>query len=113
MLRTHTCGELRKGDAGKEVTLCGWVQTHRIQGKVSFLMLRDRYGLTQCFVSPVVTKEIGEIRRESVVKVTGEVKARPDNQVRKELKTGEIELSANKIEVLSAADPLPLEIDES
>lgn len=113
MLRTHTCGELRKEHAGKEVTLCGWVQTHRIQGKVSFLILRDRYGLTQCFVNPAVTKELGEIRRESVVRVTGEVKVRPENQVRAEMETGEVELAATKVEILSAADPLPLELDEN
>jgi aspartyl-tRNA synthetase len=113
MLRTHTCGELRCTDAGKKVALCGWVETHRIQGKLSFILLRDRYGITQVFVNPTLTKELGEIRRESVLQVKGEVKKRPDNQVRKEMSTGEIELSAENIEVLNPADPLPLELDES
>lgn len=113
MMRTHTCGELRANHADKKVTLCGWVQTHRIQGKVSFIMLRDRYGVIQCFISPTLTKKLGEIRRESVVQINGEVKARPKNQVRKELPTGDIELAASNVQILSAADPLPLELDDS
>ena len=113
MLRTHTCGELRARDAGKKVTLCGWVDTHRIQGKLSFIMLRDRYGLTQVFVNSDLTKKLGEIRRESVIQVRGEVKKRPAKQVKKELLTGEIEVSADEINILSRAAPLPLELDES
>ncbi|MBU1199340.1 MAG: aspartate--tRNA ligase [Nanoarchaeota archaeon] len=113
MLRTNTCGELRAKDAGKKITLCGWVDAHRIQGKLSFIMLRDRYGITQIFVNPKITKEIGEIRRESVIQVKGEVKKRPDNQIKKELATGEIEVSADEVNILSKAAPLPLELDES
>lgn len=113
MLRTHTCGELRGTDAGKKVTLCGWVETHRIQGKVSFILLRDRYGITQVFVNPGLTKGLGEIRRESVLQIKGEVKKRPENQVKKELETGEIELSADEVNILSRAAPLPLELSEN
>jgi len=113
MLRTHTCGELRAKDAGKKVILCGWVDTHRIQGRLSFIMLRDRYGIVQVFVNSELTKELGEIRRESVIRVRGEVKKRPANQVKKELLTGEIEVSADEINILSRAAPLPLELDES
>ncbi len=111
-LRTHSCGELRKENADQKVTLCGWVTTHRVSGKVSFIVLRDKYGAIQVFVGPKLTKHLGEIRRESVVKVTGIVKKRPDSQVKKELETGEIELSAEDVTILSAAEPLPLEIDE-
>jgi len=111
MLRTHTCGELTKKQAGENVTLAGWVETHRIQGKVSFILLRDRYGITQVFVNPKLTKELGEIRRESCIQVKGEVKVRPEKQVRKEMATGEIELSADVVNVLTAAEPLPLELD--
>ena len=110
-MRTHTCGELRKEQAGEKVTLCGWVDTHRIQGKVSFILLRDRYGITQGFVNPNITKEVGEIRRESVVQIKGEVKVRPENQIRKELETGEVELEVHEINMLAPADPLPLELD--
>jgi aspartyl-tRNA synthetase len=113
MLRTHTCGELRAADAEKEATLCGWVSAHRIQGKVSFILLRDRYGITQIFVDPKITKEIGELRRETVVQVIGDVNKRPENQVRTEMLTGEVELSAKEVKVLSAAEPLPLELDDS
>ena len=111
-MRTHSCGELRKEHADQKVTLCGWVTTHRVSGKVSFIVLRDKYGATQVFVGPAITKHLGEIRRESVVKVTGIVKKRPEAQVKKDLATGEIELSAEDVTILSEAEPLPLEIDE-
>jgi aspartyl-tRNA synthetase len=109
MLRTHTCGELRKEHAGKIVKLAGWVETHRVQGKLSFLILRDKYGKTQFFVNPELTKEIGELRRETVLQIEGEVKVRPENQIKKEQATGEIEVSATKITVLSASEPLPFD----
>ncbi len=112
MLRTNTCGELNKKFAGKEVTLSGWVDSMRISGKIGFLTVRDRYGKTQCFLGKDIIEEFGEIRRESVVQITGLVKERPDNQKRDE-PTGEIELSATKLAVLSAAEPLPLELDDS
>lgn len=113
MLRTHTCGELRKEHVGKTVTLSGWVDTHRVQGRISFILLRDRYGITQAFVNPKLTEKLGELRRESVVQITGEVKARPENQIREELATGEVELSASDVKVITAASPLPIELDES
>ena len=112
-MRTHTCGELRKEDAGKNVSLTGWVEHHRIQGKVSFIMLRDKYGVIQIFVAPELTKHLGEIRRETVIKIKGLVKARPENQIKKELITGEVELEAEDITILSKANPLPIEINEN
>ncbi|MBU0979828.1 MAG: aspartate--tRNA ligase [Nanoarchaeota archaeon] len=113
MLRTHTCGELKADDAGKNATLCGWLDAQRIQGKISFILIRDRYGITQVFVNPKLTSELGELKRESVLKIHGKVNKRPDNQVKKELSTGEVELEAESIEVLSEAQPLPMELDES
>ncbi|MFW6272786.1 MAG: aspartate--tRNA ligase [bacterium] len=113
MFRTNTCGELRKENEGESVTLAGWVQTHRIQGKVSFILLRDRYGVTQVFVNPALTKELGELRRETVVQVKGKVVARPENQVKKDIATGEIEVGADEVKVLTQADPLPIELDEN
>ncbi len=109
MLRTHTCGELREKDAGKKVVLCGWVDALRVQGKIGFLLLRDRYGITQVFLNPSLAKEFGTLSKESVVLVRGEVKKRPDNQVKKEMATGEIEVSATALEVLNKAEPLPLD----
>jgi aspartyl-tRNA synthetase len=113
MLRTHTCGELRKSHAGKKVTLCGWIDALRVQGKLSFILLRDRYGITQVFVSPKLTQEFSTLPKESVIKITGQVKERPANQIRKELSTGEIELSAESIEILNKAHPMPLDTSKT
>src|SRR3989344_4143050 len=104
MLRTHNCGELEKSHVGKKVALCGWVETIRVQGKIGFLLLRDREGITQVFLNPEQSKELVNLPAESVVLVHGEVKARPLNQVKKELSTGEIEVSASKIEVISKSE---------
>jgi aspartyl-tRNA synthetase len=111
-MRTHNCGELSKKEATIEVILAGWVSSHRISGKVSFIVLRDKYGETQIFVNPKLTKQIGSIRRESVVQVKGKVNVRPANQIKTGSPTGEIEIEAFEIDVLSAAEPLPLEIGE-
>jgi len=113
MLRTHTCGELNKDHAGKRATLCGWVETVRVAGKISFLLLRDRYGVTQVFLNSGLTKDFAKVNKDSVLKVAGEVKARPANQVNKEMGTGEIELSAESIEILNPCDPLPLDISNA
>ncbi len=113
MLRTHTCGELRSKDVGSSVTLCGWVDTLRVQGKVGFLLIKDRSGITQCFLNPALIKSLGDIPQQSVVLVEGKVNARPANQVRKEMLTGEIEIEASKVEVLSKAEtPLPIDVVE-
>lgn len=112
MRRTHTCGELRADDAGSDVTLSGWVDSLRLSGKIGFLILRDRYGTTQCFLGKDIVDDLPDIRRESVVQVTGSVKERPDNQKKDDMKTGDVEVSASSVEVLSAAEPLPLELDE-
>jgi len=113
MLRTHNCGELSGKQAGEKVVLCGWIDALRIQGKIGFMLLRDREGITQIFLNLQLAKEFGNLSKESVVLVEGEVKKRPDNQVKKEMSTGEIEVSASKIEILSQAEtPLPIEIAE-
>ncbi|MFH0752257.1 MAG: aspartate--tRNA ligase [archaeon] len=109
MLRTHTCGELNKSYASEKATLCGWVETIRSAGKFSFLLLRDRYGTTQVFLNKNLTEKFAELNKESVVKVSGDVKARPINQINKEMVTGEIELSAESLEVLNECDSLPLD----
>ncbi len=113
MLRTHTCGELTAEDAEKNVVVCGWTETLRIQGKVGFLLLRDRSGITQCFLNQSLTKQCNDLSKESVVLVEGRVKKRPQSQVRKDLSTGEVEIEAAKVEVLSRAEtPLPIEVEE-
>ncbi len=78
MLRTHTCGELRLTDAGKQVTLCGWVQKVRDMGAMAFIDLRDRYGITQLYFDKESQKELSAklntIGREYVLQITGKVK---------------------------------------
>ncbi|MDD5594958.1 MAG: aspartate--tRNA ligase [Candidatus Omnitrophica bacterium] len=117
MLRTHTCGELTAQDAGKEVILCGWVATRRDHGKLIFIDLRDRYGLTQVTFIP---KEVGEsyktaqeLRAEFVVKIIGMVNKRPANNVNPALATGEIEVLAKNVEILNASLTPPFEITDN
>lgn len=110
MMRTHTCGELRKDDAGISATLCGWVDAVRIQGKVAFVDVRDRYGITQCFLAAKFKKDVEHLKKESVIRVSGEVKARPE--ANPELSTGEVEVKVGEFELLSAADPLPMQLEE-
>ena len=111
MYRTNTCGELNKKFVGKEVTLAGWIDSLRIQGKIGFLLLRDRYGVTQFFLSPQLAKEFGHLKKESVVQVKGKVNARPEKQVKKDMSTGEVEVEAQEIKVLSEASELPLDLN--
>ncbi|MFH1770995.1 MAG: aspartate--tRNA ligase [archaeon] len=112
MLRTHTCGELNKTCAGKNVKLTGWVDQIRTFGKIGFLILRDRYGSTQIFMNPVLAAEFGQLRKESVVLVEGKVQARPDKDVRPG-PAGDIEVKGEKITILNEADPLPLDNNAS
>lgn len=112
MLRTHTCGELGKKEVGKTVTLAGWVDSVRIGGKIGFLHLRDRYGKTQIFLNQELAHEFRNLNREDVLQVAGKVKARPESQV-KGKGTGEIEVSAEEIKILSSAEtPLPIDITQ-
>ncbi len=116
MRRTHTCGELRAPDVGARVTLQGWVNRRRDLGGLVFLDLRDRYGLTQVVVEPgaAAAFEVAEgMRNEFVVEVTGVVRARPDAQRNPRLATGEVELVASALTVLSPALTPPFVIDGS
>jgi len=116
MLRTHTCGELNSSQVGQEVTLTGWVNSARNLGGLIFIDLRDRYGVTQAKIDPVKNKvaaEIGEkLHSEWVIKVIGIVEARPGEMQNKKMVTGDIEIIVSEIEVLSAAQVLPFEINE-
>jgi aspartyl-tRNA synthetase len=115
MLRTHNCGELRSTDIKEKVTLSGWVQSYRDHGGVIFIDLRDRYGLTQVVFDPSHNKEAHKIgdtaRREWVLQIEGKVRSRGE-LVNKKLKTGEIEILADKVVVLSKSDTPPIEIDD-
>ncbi len=115
--RTHTCGELRKADAGKTVTLNGWVHKWRDHGGLLFIDLRDRYGVTQVVFKPDLldektVNEASHLRAEFVISVEGEVNARPEGMANPDMATGEIEVVANKMTVLNESKTPPFEIVE-
>lgn len=112
--RTHTCGELRKKDAGTRARLSGWIHSKRDHGGVIFLDLRDHYGLTQIVVQPdkPFFSAVEKLRNESVITVTGQVVERTPNTVNPNLATGEIELVADELEIQSAAEPLPFPVNQ-
>ena len=110
MLRTHTCGELRLGSVGQTVTLCGWVNTYRDFGGLVFIDLRDRYGLTQVVFNPSKAEmhEVARtLRNEDVIRVTGQVVARPHDMQNAKLATGEIDIQAGELEVLNKSKTPP------
>ena len=112
--RTHTCGELKSTDAGKSVTLNGWVDIRRDLGGVIFIDLRDRYGLTQIVFSPQddadAHKLADSLRTEFVIGIEGVVKERNDENINPKLVTGAIEIRVHKLEIYSSADTPPFEI---
>ncbi|MFW5899120.1 MAG: aspartate--tRNA ligase [Jiangellaceae bacterium] len=110
MLRTHAAGELRADHAGHTVTLAGWVARRRDHGGVAFIDLRDASGLAQVVIRDEAVAH--GLRNEFVVQVTGEVSRRPAGNENPALPTGEIEVIASALEVLSEAEPLPFQIDE-
>jgi aspartyl-tRNA synthetase len=114
VFRTHTCGELRKEDIGKEVILAGWVNRIRDHGGIVFIDLRDRFGMTQILLDPgnrEMSTESAKIRPEYVIQVEGVVRARPEGLVNPKLPTGEIEVEVKKLKILSSAELPPFEID--
>ncbi len=110
--RSHTCGALRKSDVGADVRLSGWVHRVRDHGGVLFIDLRDHYGLTQVVADPdsQAFKVAETLRSEWVVRIDGKVRNRPEGTTNAELPTGEIEIYATEIEVLSAAKELPVPV---
>ncbi len=107
-LRTDYCGELRAGDAGRTVSVCGWVARRREHGEhLAFVDVRDHTGLVQCVVDGA-----HDLRSEYVVRMTGTVRPRPEGTVNPNLPTGEIEIGDCTVEVLSVAEPPPFPIDE-
>ncbi|MBD1901808.1 aspartate--tRNA ligase [Trichocoleus sp. DQ-A3] len=104
-MRTHYCGEPRSEHIGQTVTLCGWVDRRRDHGGVIFLDLRDRTGIVQIISDPVRTPdsyaEAANQRNEYVLRITGRVSKRPEDSLNPRLPTGEIEIYADKIELLN------------
>ncbi|MTI10527.1 aspartate--tRNA ligase [Curvivirga aplysinae] len=112
--RTHTCGALRQSDVDAEVRLSGWVHRKRDHGNLLFVDLRDHYGLTQIVVdtSHEVFPILEGLSNESTVCVTGKVLKRSDETINPNMETGEIEVVAEKVEVLSRSDQLPMPVNK-
>jgi aspartyl-tRNA synthetase len=116
MKRTATCGELNKARVGETVTLNGWVHRNRDHGGIHFINLRDRYGITQVVVdedaSPGLKEVARDLKFEYCIAVVGMVRQRPAEMVNKDMPSGEIEVAAGQIELLSRCATLPFMIDE-
>lgn len=116
MKRTATCGELTKSDATKQVTLNGWVFRSRNHGGIIFINLRDRYGVTQVVVDDDASTELkavaAQIKNEYCIAVEGTVRMRPDSMINPEMPTGDIEVKAERMEILSECDVLPFQIED-
>ncbi|MDA1196567.1 MAG: aspartate--tRNA ligase [Nanoarchaeota archaeon] len=117
MKRTNTCGELSKNDIKKSVELAGWMASRRDHGGIIFVDLRDRYGLTQVVLDPKHNKaahKIAEhVSREDVLHIKGKVRARGKDLENPKLKTGEIEVIVDELEILNKAMTPPIEIDDN
>jgi aspartyl-tRNA synthetase len=113
---THTCGELNKRDIGKKVTLSGWMHKRRDHGGLIFIDLRDKHGLTQLVFDPNISKlahdKASELRSEWVLSISGEVISRKEGMVNPNLKTGQIEIRVENIEILSSAKTPPFSISD-
>ena len=115
MYRTHTCGELRIENTGNEVTLAGWVQRIRDLGAMTFVDLRDRYGITQLVVDEntdrAVAEALEELGREFVIQATGTVRERQSKN--KNIPTGEVEIALSGIKILGPAETPPFTIEDN
>ncbi|KGK15571.1 aspartyl-tRNA synthetase [Vibrio navarrensis] len=114
-MRTHYCGHLNKSLAGQTVELCGWVNRRRDLGGLIFIDMRDREGVVQVVVDPDMADayEIAsQLRNEFCIKLTGEVRARPESQINAEMATGEVEILAKGLEIINRSDVLPLDFNQ-
>lgn len=113
--RTHPCGEVAAQEIGKQVVLKGWVQKRRDLGGLIFVDLRDRTGIVQIVFNPAISEEalaIGDkLRNEFVIEVNGEVVARKEAQVNKNMKTGQIEVQASRVTIINEAKNPPFAIE--
>ncbi len=116
MTRTHTCGELTKKDVKKEVVLYGWTQSRRDHGGLIFIDLRDRHGLTQIVFDPSHNEEnhkkAEHIGREFVLNIKGKVRDRKQGMINPNMRTGEIEVLVDELNIINEADTPPIEIDD-
>jgi aspartyl-tRNA synthetase len=115
-MRSHYCGHLNLSHVGQSVTLCGWAHRRRDHGGVIFVDLRDRHGLAQVVFDPDNAAAFAAaegVRSEYVLRVIGTVRSRPAGTVNPHLPSGEIEVAADRIEVLNKSEPLPFQLDEA
>src|ERR1700754_528952 len=107
MYRTHTCGELRSAHIGQSVTLAGWVQTVRKFGSITFVDLRDRYGITQLLFNESLNTRLDEtpLGREYVIQVKGKVLERSNKNGK--IATGDIEIEVNDFAIMNVANTPP------
>ncbi|MDH3425670.1 MAG: aspartate--tRNA ligase, partial [Acidimicrobiia bacterium] len=115
-LRDTMAGSLGAGNDGQSVRLAGWVASRRDHGGVIFLDLRDASGVVQVVVDPVAQPQAAavahDVRLEYCLSVSGAVRLRPDGTINPDMETGEVEVAADGVTVLSSADPLPFQIDD-
>ncbi|GAD79017.1 aspartate--tRNA ligase [Vibrio ezurae] len=115
-MRSHYCGQLNKSLAGQTVELCGWVNRRRDLGGLIFIDMRDREGIVQVVVDPDMAQAhevASQLRNEFCIKLTGEVRVRPDSQVNKDMTTGEVEVICKDLEIINRADVLPLDFNQT
>ncbi|WP_439235069.1 aspartate--tRNA ligase [Lonepinella koalarum] len=116
MMRTHYCGALNRENIGQQVTLSGWVNKRRDLGGLIFIDMRDVKGIVQvCFDPkyPQALEQAASLRNEFCIQIKGEVIARPDNQVNKNMATGEVEILAHELAIYNASDVLPLDFNQN
>ncbi len=114
MMRDMTCGDMRKEHIGKEITISGWVHSIRDHGGITFIDLRDKYGLTQAVLADKENIKKGDdIGREYVVKMHGTVRERDESTYNPKIPTGEVELLCSHFEILSKSRAVPFEISDS
>lgn len=116
MYKTHTCGALRLDDVGEEVSLAGWVDRRRDHGGVTFVDLRDRFGVVQLVTNPEISPDahqgLDPVRMEWVIQVKGEVRRRPEGMENPEIATGDIEVEVTDVRILNPAQTPPFLIHQ-
>ncbi len=118
IVRSHTCGEVKTSDLGKEVTLCGWIAKRRDHGGLVFADLRDRYGITQIVFDPALShgaeafEMAGKLRSEHVIWCKGKVRHRPEGMTNSKLATGAFEVACSDLAILSEAKTPPFLIED-
>ena len=114
-MRTHYCGQVNESLTGQTVTVAGWAHRRRDHGGVIFVDLRDREGLLQIVFDPdkAATFALAErVRNEFVLKVRGVVRERPPGTANVNLKSGQVEVLCQELEILNRCEPLPFQLDE-